>query len=69
MACFWAVITSYSIHYTKLYDAQPDKATKPRPLESQHQALEQAKGLEQQLQQQADAQKQAIQQQIDGPQK
>jgi len=47
--------------------AQPDKATKPRPLESQHQALEQAKGLEQQLQQQADAQKQAIQQQIDGP--
>lgn len=47
--------------------AQPDQATtpaKPRPLESQHQALEQARGLEQQLQQQADAQQRAIQQQI-----
>lgn len=47
--------------------AEPGKPAqaKPRPLESQHQALDQARALEQQLQQQADAQQEAIRQQTD----
>ena len=47
--------------------AKPDKPApaKPRPLESQHQALDQARALEQQLQQQADAQHATIRQQTD----
>lgn len=47
--------------------AQPDQPApaKPHLLESQQQALEQARALEQQLQQQADAQQAAIRQQTD----